>query len=411
MSTMKGKIRRMVLTGIAGLAATVGIAPAARAAISSDQPGGIIVFPKVVVDTDGSLHGGVKVDTEIQMVNTSNSVIGAKCYLVNATSYCENEDTKACLTNSDCSAGDRCKARWDAHDFYMLLTKRQPVSWKASEGLSKFPCDPNCGLGAGQTNVGSRVPPTSAQFFGEIKCIEVDPADLTTPTMGFNPANNGAGDLIGAATIVSSLAPAADARKYNGITFPILHDPKGDDELTLGPGSAGEYSGCPTVLTMDHLFDDANVQTHKIGGSSTVAGTVRSDLTVVPCTQNYLLGADALSSITLQFLVFNEFEQRFSTSTGFNCWREVGLSDIDSRPGPFGDAQSIFNVAVQGTISGQTRIRPVESAGSANGVLGLLEEFWQCSNGPAGTCTTARNMHIGGENLNRGDKITLSPTP
>jgi hypothetical protein len=58
---------------------------------------------------------------------------------------------------------------------------------------------------------------------------------------------------------------------------------------------------------------------------------------------------------TAQFLVFNEFEQRFSTSRLIDCFDEVLLSNIDTR----NNTRSIFSINVSGTIAGQSRIRGV----------------------------------------------------
>ena len=106
-----------------------------------------------------------------------------------------------------------------------------------------------------------------------------------------------------------------------------------------------------------------------------------------------------------QLLVFNEFEQRFSTSNHVNCFERTTLSDIDSAPGTTGDAQSIFNVAVEGTLTGQTRIRGVPSNQPDHGLLGVAEEAY--SNG----FSTAFNLHYNDQRADGdGDSITI-PVP
>jgi len=220
-----------------------------------------------------------------------------------------------------------------------------------------------------------------------------------------NPANSGNGDLFGTATIVRTLTAAVDASKHNAIGLAAIGTNNGDNELTIGPGASGEYSGCPSSLLMDHLFDGATVGTHRVAGTFTVGGSVTTDLTVIPCSQDFEIPSN-LGGATLQFLVYNEFEQRFSTSTSFQCWRDMQLSDIDTRPGPTGNQQSIFSVFVQGTLAGQTRIRPVAGATRANGILGVAEEFWT-SSGPGGLSTTAANIHFVGVNETKGDLITI----
>ncbi len=109
---------------------------------------------------------------------------------------------------------------------------------------------------------------------------------------------------------------------------------------------------------------------------------MKTHLTLVPCSQNFLLQDVPLFSTTAQFLVFNEFEQRFSTSIAVECLKEIQLSSIDTS----GDnSRSIWAAGVGGTLTGQTRIRGVEhplNAGIAgNTLLGVAEEF-RCAGAP-----------------------------
>jgi hypothetical protein len=445
MSTMTGHLRRTILIGVFATLAVAGAVRLARADVASDKPGAILVFPKIVVDTSGVL--GPPTDTEIQITNTSNSVISARCYLIDATSHCSNAKvcsnarTTTCTSDSDCTGGSciaaactvaaiangaavgeggcpaggtcvgPCNPRLVENDFRMTLTKRQPVSWKASEGLSSFPCDPltnpeAVGCPNGLSNVGSdgspsRVPRVQEDpFIGEIKCVEVDPSTFQ-PSTGLDPINNFVGDLKGEATIVSASGTAVDARKYNaiGIQSAGPFSNNNDDTLAVG-GSAPEYNGCPKALILDSLFDNAPVTTHSGG----LTGEVVTDLTFVPCTED--LATQSPSAATLQFTVYNEFEQRFSTSIGFSCFKEVQLSDIDSRPGSFGNGQSIFNFQVQGTLSGQIKIRPVAGALTDNRVLAISEEFWECSGGPDAMCSAATNVNLV-QGAGNGDQVCL----
>ena len=118
----------------------------------------------------------------------------------------------------------------------------------------------------------------------------------------------------------------------------------GNDILCLGGAEPteecpiAEYEGCPNVLILNHLFDNLDPP---------VGESVRTRLTVVPCSEDFL--NQALVKTTLQFLVFNEFEQRFSASRRFDCLFSTILSDIDTRLGPDDDQFSIFNAVVQGT--------------------------------------------------------------
>jgi hypothetical protein len=66
--------------------------------------------------------------------------------------------------------------------------------------------------------------------------------------------------------------------------------------------------------------------------------------------------------------------------------------------------------AVQGTLTGQSRIRPVEGQVFGNTLLGVVEEFWECdpSAHPNGVCSTAFNLHFTGTRA-KGDLLILSP--
>jgi len=421
MSTMMGNTRRVMLLGAAGALMAVFATGVARADVASDRPGAVLIAPKIVVDTSGRF--GPRTDTEIQLTNTSNSMVGVRCFFVDATSHCSNIKSRACTAENEASSdpiqptcatsGGVCLAdTCSANDFRMTLTKRQPIAWKASEGLNPFPCD---GLTTfchdGQSNKGldgslSRIPNVQEDpFFGELKCVEVDPTTFE-PIQGLNPVNNFAGDLKAEVTIVSKgSGGSVDARKYNAIAFEATANGQDSqpETLTIG-GPNAEYNGGPNLLLVNNFFDGAEETTHQ----GDVTASVDTDLTVVPVSEN--LASDditALNPVTLQFLVFNEFEQRFSTSTSFSCWREVQISDIDTRIGPIGNQQSIFSFNVEGTLTGQTRIRSLTSPDSANTVVGITEEFWE-SSGPNGRSSDATNIHFAGTR-DQSDTIVLHP--
>jgi hypothetical protein len=110
---------------------------------------------------------------------------------------------------------------------------------------------------------------------------------------------------------------------------------------------------------------------------------VVTNLTLVPCTEDFENRDLSLSRTVAQFLVFSEFEQRFSTSITVECFEEIRLSNIGSAD----NTRSIFSAGVLGTLTGQTRIRGVvsplneEEGKGGNALLGVAEEF-RCA-GPA----------------------------
>jgi hypothetical protein len=122
------------------------------------------------------------------------------------------------------------------------------------------------------------------------------------------------------------------------------------------------------VLILNHFFDDADEAVRN--------DTVHTTLTLVPCSENFGLQNTGSASTVAQFLVYNEFEQRFSTSKKVTCYLSIPLSDIDSQEGSTGDDRSIFNVAVAGTLTGQTRIRAVDGTDRTrgDGLLAIAEE-------------------------------------
>jgi hypothetical protein len=341
-------------------------AGAAAADVTSDKAAGIVIFPKLVADTDNGI------DTEIQLSNTSGEQINVVCFYVNANSHCTNDPETVCRTNEDCDLpslpNGTCAPGWVENDFRFTLTAWQPIFWRISQGMQFFPLDGFERVGIdGQFNEDSSIPPVAEDpFIGELKCIQVGPEG--------EPTDRNA--LKGEATIVQAAEEGIDARGYNAVGIQAREGANdGDNTLIIGE----EYNGCPAVLIMNHFFDDAIEPINE--------NYVRTDLTLVPCSQDFLLQAPF--TMTVQFLVFNEFEQRFSTSIPLNCFAETPLSDIDTRPRSLsdfiasstGDTRSIFNVNVQGTLSGQTRIRGTARGGGEGteevgyGLLGVAEEF------------------------------------
>jgi hypothetical protein len=382
------------------------LANRARADVASDQAAAILVFPKILVDASAppqTKRGPI--DTLIRVSNTSDRPIAMSCFYINGNGHCHSSPGTICdpydrSAPNGCGGSDFCEAGWHETDFTVTLSPRQPIAWLASVGAA--PCDSSApGLPCFPLVVGGQPPnliqPVSEDpFIGELKCVAVD-------FSGVPVARN---DLKGEAEIIrSSAAPdLLDVEAYNAIGIPaILGNNDGDTTLVLGgglcnggsrPGStcgslgdcpgggrcSAEYSGCPNILILDHFFDGAiDPVSRKV---------VTTTLTLVPCSEDFELQSPV--RVTVQVLVFNEFEQRFSTSTPnpVTCFREFKLTDIDgSTPD-----RSIFSAAVMGTLTGQTRLRGVAGADSRYGytLLGVAEEFRN------GGGTAAFNLHFNG---------------
>ena len=389
MGTVK---RNPFLSGVcAVLGGTFLWAGAAAADVTSDRATGILVFPKLIFDSIGRFNeNGIPADTEIQLTNVSNQQVYVRCFYVNATSHCSNNPEAPCATSQDCQQfgrGGVCLEGWIETDFEFSLTPRQPIVWRISDGLPDLPladgAPPNVNTGF--------IPPVGEDpFFGELKCVEVDE--------NFEPVDRN--DLKGEVTIVAASESGIDARAYNAVGIEAIAN-DGDNTLVLG-GEDPEYNGCPSVLILDHFFDDA---VEPIDGQY-----VKTHLTLVPCSQDFVNQDDGLFDTTVQFLVFNEFEQRFSASRKLRCFKEFELcalgtgldrSFFDENPASNSCQRSVFSAFVSGTLTGQTRIRGVETddgTGHGHGILGVAEEFFRASPDLLNTVVSsdAFNLHWAG---------------
>ena len=292
------------------------------------------------------------------------------------------QDCIICNSNQDCAAfpGLNCVQGWSVRDFQVTLTSGQPIGFLASQGLRPVPCDPDldrvCGGGSA---AGSVAQVQEDPFRGELKCVQVDADDV--PVLR--------SDLKIEATIVRTTVPAVPpppvpvpgvttAAAYNGIGFGTvsLGTEDNDDPLCLGSlptGStdlcAATYAPCPGTLILDHFFEGAEPE---------FGGIVNTDLTLVPCSEN--LGDPDVSGnfeVVAQMLIYNEFEQRFSTSTRVQCYRATTLG-TSTPPMPPTRSRSSPS-GVQGTLTGQTRIRGVQTSDGnlGYGLLGVACENYR----------------------------------
>jgi hypothetical protein len=382
-------------------------AGAARADVASDRAAAILVFPKLVFDSDGRFSpNDIPTDTEIQVTNVSAQPINLRCFYVDANAHCSNSPQHVCFTNFDCQTfgqGGVCFDGWTETDFTFTMTPRQPLVWRISTGLPSVATS-DLPFGQFRPNTGSIPAVPEDPFRGELKCVEVGPDNA--------PIDQN--DLKGEATIVAAADGAIDARAYNAIGVQAISGANdNNDQLILG-GPDPEYNGCPSVLILDHFFDD--------GIEPIDNDSVKTHLTLVPCSQDF--NHQSLFDTTVQFLVFNEFEQRFSASRKLRCFHEFELCSLDQgwdRPidnddPTFNSCQrSVFSAFVSGTLTGQTRIRGVADTTATdhgNGILGVAEEFFRTDPGDLDTvrASDAFNLDEVGERP-LPDFITLPGTP
>jgi len=388
----------------AGVLMLVGVASAQPRYISTEQSGSIVVWPNVVWD-------GVR-DTVIQLTNTHNRMVHAHCFYVNAAPV--NPQLPPSITNPP---------QWVETDFWVWLTRQQPTHWVASLGRRVDFNDPFGSDGAG-LDVGL-VPPVPLGFTGELKCVQVD--DGGAPLR--------ANSLKGEATLIW---PDGDITQYNAIALagnPEDQVGSGDQTLTLDrtpQNLGGEYNSCPNVLILNHFADGApdmvldqegecdpvciggteegtpcEVDTDCAGAGRCLACPVSTSITLVPCQEDF--ENQIPGRVTVQFQIFNEFEQPFSTSTTVDCWLDSPISLLGT-PG----AANPFTYRVLGTLGAVTRITPNPGNG---GVIGVAQEMRRDTYaasptaGVVGPATRAAyNIHIEGTRFSNAgvtDRIIL----
>ncbi len=441
---MAKRILSVAVIGGAAMAAVVFVCTQGRAqVVASDQTAGYVVYPKVFVDNTDVFGQCRNVDTLVQLTNTSATDCRVvHCYYVDGTSHCSNGTSQshpnalgACRTNADCDPTGICGQGWQLQNFSLYLSPGQAVGWLAGKGTDTIPLEqvPACTslVPPPPSNQFQTIQPVREPYFtGELKCIEVSPSDFAIPI--------NANDLKGEASIyeveptegAGPCGPSSgrvDVRAYNGVGIQArlsdglaqsnnvmcLGVTRGSTQCPAGTGPGGadlpEYASCPAVLILDHWFDGAPVGVVPFE-------SVRTDLTLVPCSED-LSAATPPPTTTVQFLVYNEFEQRFSASTRVSCFDEQQLSKIDAPNNP---GASIFSFAVQGTFTGQTRIRPVlgSETNVGHGLLGVAEEFNEVLSGPPpatvlGLGSAAFNLNYVGSNQvapnEKGDFVTVGP--
>lgn len=430
---MRTEKRSAFLSGLCGVAVALGLAvSAAHGTVTTERGASILAFPKVLSEAN-------VVDTIIQITNTSNSMVHAHCFYVNA-------------------AKDYWGVpQWQVTDFVIWLTKQQPTHWQVSAGRLVNPADTCIDPATGKIDPAlagcdgagidpGAIPPVPDSFEGELKCVEVDSTG--------NPS--GGNHLKGEATVltIDTGVGHADVAKYNAIGIigtdlagtgdppnVLLLDQPSDDAVVVG-----QYNACPNALLLNHLAEgvtDPIIYTGvdgiaPLGGTCSVTtttpcmsdddcpagevcdngprildatgvvdlrSTTVTDLTVIPCNQDFENAVG--SAVTIQFQIFNEFEERFSASTTVDCWEQFYLFQVDSPNDP---ERSVFSFNTLGTTAAFTRILPVTPAGDfAGGVLAVAGVTR--ADALANRTRVALNVFMEGDRLDSTDKIDKITLP
>lgn len=349
------------------VATVLALGVTAQADTTTEESGSIVVWPKVV-NSEGR-------DTVIQLANTGNTLVHAHCYYTNAQ-----------LLNPEAPPSPFNPPLWQEVDFFVWLTRQQPTHWTVSNGRTISPLDPFGEDGAGIDP--GFVPPVPDNFVGDLVCVEVDSDG--------NPVSGN--KLKGEATLF--FTGDGDVSKYSAIA--ILGGPNAGAtgrELQL---DNDQYNSCPNVLMLNHFAygaPDPVVQDLGDCGDGNESCPITTELTLVPCQRDY--ENQIPGTVNVFFEIFNEFENRFSTTTSVTCWLNEDLDDIGSG--------NVFTPSVLGTLTALTRIEPT---GTSGGLLGVAEEFHA---GPpeSRASIAASNLFIEGSRFDPGagrdiiDRIVL----
>jgi len=373
---MSKALRMRCVWGLCGvLVSVLALASVTRAEVSTDVSGSVLVFPKVIwtgfsSNPDRSQRAQLERDTVIEITNTSNNMVHAHCFYVNAQ-----------LVGG--------QPIWQITDFAIWLTRQQPTHWVASQGRAVNPGDARGTDGAGLDP--GAIPPVPEGFEGELKCIQVDASG--TPFGGNN--------LKGEEEIRSADGDVSKANALAILANPDLAGADPAEELLLDNSVQhdGEYNACPNTWFLNHFVDGTNDIVTEANNPfwcdlSDSGCPIRTYLTLVPCSQDFENNVPA--SVTLQFAIVNELEQVFSASTTVNCWATIRLADIDAPTGRCSDNNtvcvndqqcidrgagfcsknsSVFGVGTLGTGAAFTRFTPADLPPELQGgVLTYAEE-------------------------------------
>lgn len=401
------------------LAIPVVIGGAARADLNTDEPGSLIVFPKVIAD--GSR------DTIIHLTNTSNMAIEAHCFYTNAYGTCENDPNTVCTDDLGCESDDECDGQWNTINFDMRLTPQQPTFWRVSTGRGAdffaAPCRMNqtctCNVnGGGNISCpgftsslafgGSFVLPQGEQFIGELRCYEVQSLDSLAP-MAANKLKGEAfletlasGEISAYNAIAIQANGALDGSGLNGDLNLLL------DRQNMGPG---EYNACGDSVSFTSHGVDANAD---ILGQT---GSTDGEITLVPCTA---LFEDIPIPTSVQFLNWDQTELGNSQTVDVDCLLHKRLSD-EAVFSTLYDAASNSNLQFARTeifpaqstycwtgdntgdrCDDDTQCPGFRTTETGNiplgcrpspGVMGVLEEFYALPGRPDGTAASSLYNH------------------
>ncbi|HVN87162.1 MAG TPA: hypothetical protein VMW17_20210 [Candidatus Binatia bacterium] len=343
-----------------------------------DRTGDILVFPKVVYDTGAAATAR---DTVIRISNTFNHPAELHCFYVDARLANPGQPPDPVFN----------PRRWQETDFEIFLTAQQPTHWVVSQGRPVDPTDyfggQNSGLDPGA------IPPVTAGFEGELRCIHVE-SDGSTPT--------GGNYLKGEATIVDR---GRDASDYNAIALRSGSSAGNDGNIAIldevGDDSGGNFTACPQTLILDFIaFGGPDPVVRAFGQCTGDNCPVETNLTLVPCSadfENLIPG-----NVTLNVAIIDEFETMTSAPVvNVDCWLDSRLDRLGTLSTQ--QTNSVYSASV---LASPTAVARFTSA-SGGGVLGVAEETHKDSTGKQSRAA----FNLQHEGALPGDTITLTLLP
>jgi len=413
----------------------------ARADVTTDQSGSIIIFPKVIAD-------GTR-DTLIEITNKTNMSVSAHCVYINASGSC-SPSGDSCKLDTDCPflpdgiTRETCIRACEPHNFDIDLSPQQPTFWIVGDGRPFNASDLLLGLDPGA------VPAQGNTFEGELKCYE------TMTDASGTPVNGNA--LSGKACIFNGTDPfdpafGSQVSDYSAIAVQgsgAAGANNGDLDLNLNDA---EYNSCPKSLVLNHYGDGVT--------DSFTNSTVNTELTLVPCSEQLeqrielcfggdrdgkpcLVSGDPCpgdgvcqdrgvlgAPVLVNAVALGEMEQQVASfQVKFDCWYNRSLADIAFNlsvaggfPGTFGKIRlappASGKVCWTGTNRGGTCSSdddcpdfinsPADDSVSLGcrawpGVIGVGEEFYTTS---AGKGNDAFNLFMEGS---RPGDLIVAPT-
>jgi hypothetical protein len=373
----------------------------AGADVTSDRPGSVVIWPKVIAD-------GTR-DTLIALTNTSNSQAFAHCEYILGTGVC-NLTPQYCSIpgggggvggSPDCEPFDgvpnACNVTWQVGNFDVILTRQQPTIWRVSTGRVEdlnLPDNAKCVVYDDMGTTREKCPglfpvisvpppppaaligtgPNDATFRGELRCIQVNPdgsasaanslkGEAIIETLGSNQTSEYSAINVLGEDGVSDASP--DVIKLNGI----------------------EYNACPEAVEFTHYAPNADdLVAAQLGAPCTSGCPVRTEITVTPCRSDF---KDRVATpFRTVFNVWDEFEAFFSIHQPFTCWANVDLAQLhftNLQSSTFQHTQvlseAVNGICIAGTNQGLVGCINDASCGAggvcapASGLLAIVEQF------------------------------------